>query len=549
MRRASLGAVADGHGGWPVHRGAVAGHRRRAAAPGRPIDGRGAARHRRREPAAGGARRVQILERGGNAVDAAIAANAVMGLMEPTGNGLGGDLFASYYNAKTGKLHGLNASGWAPAGLTPRLLAGAGPEGDADRRGIYSVTVPGRRRRLGGAARAGSGRLRFPTLLAPAIYYAEEGFPVAEVTAGGWAGDRRSAGDAGPARARPSSSNGQAPRAGEIFSNPDLAGTLRRIAEHGRDGFYRGPIGRCDRRDPRRRTGGTMTAGGPGGVPARMGGADQDHLPRLDRLRDSAAGPGHRGADDAQPHGAVSARRVRLPQPARPARDDRGEEARLRRHAALRRRSALREGAGGRHARQAARDAPRARLIDRGARPRCRTTPVRASPAISQAQGGDTIYLTVVDREGNIVSLIQSNYRASDRASCRRGPASCCTIAARCSRSSRAGRTRSRPASGRCTRSSRRSWRRTVCGSASASWAAGTRRRRTRSSSSNIVDYGMTIQQALEAGRFTKATFDGCDVQVEELVPEADAQRAHGARARRARRAAAHRARSATARR
>ena len=69
---------------------------------------------------------VQILERGGNAVDAAIAANAVMGLVEPQYNGIGGDLFAIYYEAKTGKLHGLNAGGWAPSGLTPELLKSKG---------------------------------------------------------------------------------------------------------------------------------------------------------------------------------------------------------------------------------------------------------------------------------------------------------------------------------------------------------------------------------------------------------------------------------------
>ena len=85
---------------------------------------------------------VQILERGGNAIDAAIAANATIGLMEPTGNGLGGDLFILYYEAKTGIVHGLNASGWAPTGLTPEFLAAKGLK-EMPQRGIYSVTVPG----------------------------------------------------------------------------------------------------------------------------------------------------------------------------------------------------------------------------------------------------------------------------------------------------------------------------------------------------------------------------------------------------------------------
>src|SRR3954454_1601513 len=85
---------------------------------------------------------VQILERGGNAIDAAIAANATIGLMEPTGNGLGGDLFIIYYDAKTGTVHGLNSSGWAPSGLTVELLAAKGIT-KMPQRGIYSVTVPG----------------------------------------------------------------------------------------------------------------------------------------------------------------------------------------------------------------------------------------------------------------------------------------------------------------------------------------------------------------------------------------------------------------------
>ena len=85
---------------------------------------------------------VQILERGGNAIDAAIAANATIGLMEPTGNGLGGDLFIIYYEAKSGTVYGLNSSGWAPTGLTPDHLAAKGIT-EMPQRGIYSVTVPG----------------------------------------------------------------------------------------------------------------------------------------------------------------------------------------------------------------------------------------------------------------------------------------------------------------------------------------------------------------------------------------------------------------------
>src|SRR6476660_435745 len=122
---------------------------------------------------------VQVLERGGNAVDAAIAANAVMGLVEPQSNGIGGDLFAIVYDARAGVLHGLNACGWAPSGLTPALLKSLGLT-QMPRGGIHSVTVPGA---VAGweALRARLGTRPMPELLAAAIRYAEEGFPVSDV--------------------------------------------------------------------------------------------------------------------------------------------------------------------------------------------------------------------------------------------------------------------------------------------------------------------------------------------------------------------------------
>src|SRR4029077_17017306 len=120
-----------------------------------------------------------ILAQGGNAVDAAVAANAAMGLVEPMANGIGGDLFAIVYEAKSGKLYGLNASGWAPAGLGIEFLQGKGftnmPES-----GIHSVTVPGC---VAGwqALLDRFGRKKMPDVLAPAIRLADEGFPVTEI--------------------------------------------------------------------------------------------------------------------------------------------------------------------------------------------------------------------------------------------------------------------------------------------------------------------------------------------------------------------------------
>ena len=141
---------------------------------------------------------VQILEHGGSAVDAAIAANATLGLMEPTGNGMGGDLFALVYDAKTKHLYGLNSSGWAATGMTPAAVRAKAPPHtltdleraervtDMPQRGALSVTVPGA---VAGwdALRTRFGRLSFAEILAPAIYYAEHGFPLSEITAGNWA--------------------------------------------------------------------------------------------------------------------------------------------------------------------------------------------------------------------------------------------------------------------------------------------------------------------------------------------------------------------------
>ncbi len=117
-------------------------------------------------------------------MDAAIAANAVLGVVEPNNNGIGGDLFAIVYEAKTGKLHGLNASGWSPTGLTAAFLEAKGHK-TMPQYGIYSATVPGA---VAGwdALRRKFGALDFSSSLAAAIYYAENGFPVTEIIASDW---------------------------------------------------------------------------------------------------------------------------------------------------------------------------------------------------------------------------------------------------------------------------------------------------------------------------------------------------------------------------
>jgi gamma-glutamyltranspeptidase/glutathione hydrolase len=181
----------------------------------------------------------QILARGGSAMDAAIAANAVLGVTEPMMNGIGGDLFLLYWDAKTGKLYGLNASGWAPRGLSIAYLKQKGTM-QMPQAGIDSVTVPGAVEGWS-QAHARFGRIPWKDLFTPAIYFAEHGYPVPELIHGFWE-DSAQALKQTPEAERVFLPGGKAPEVGEMFSNPDLGKTLRLIAEQGRDAFYRGEI-------------------------------------------------------------------------------------------------------------------------------------------------------------------------------------------------------------------------------------------------------------------------------------------------------------------
>jgi gamma-glutamyltranspeptidase/glutathione hydrolase len=182
---------------------------------------------------------LDILKQGGSAVDAAIAANAVLGLVEPTGNGVGGDLFAIVWDSETDKLYGLNASGRSPRSLELE---------EFERRGLSSipslgplpVSVPGA---VDGwfELHGRFGRLPMEQVLAPAVRYAREGYPVTEVIAYYWQGGAENLKDY-PGFAETFMPNGRAPRKGEVFQNPNLARTLEMIARDGGDAFYRGYI-------------------------------------------------------------------------------------------------------------------------------------------------------------------------------------------------------------------------------------------------------------------------------------------------------------------
>ena len=199
-----------------------------------------------------------ILARGGSAVDAAIASNAVLGLTEPMMTGLGGDLFVIYRDAKTKQLTGLNASGPAPRGLNPELLAGKGLK-TMPANGIHSVTVPGA---VSGWYQMHQrfGKLPWKDLFAPAIAYAEKGFPVAEGMNELWESPVLVRGlRTNPEAARVFLPGGQAPKTGEVFRNPDMARALRLLAEKGPDVFYKGEIAQAILKTSQH-LGGTMTA-------------------------------------------------------------------------------------------------------------------------------------------------------------------------------------------------------------------------------------------------------------------------------------------------
>jgi len=346
---------------------------------------------------------VQILERSGNAVDAAIAANAVMGLVEPQSNGIGGDLFAIVYEATSGALHGLNACGWAPAGLTPALLRGQGltvmPQG-----GIHTVTVPGA---VAGwdALRAKLGSLPLSDLLAPAIFYADEGFPVSDVIAAHWASLADKIG-AEPNAAMAYLPNGRAPRAGELFRNTELASSLRRIAIDGAAGFYEGPTADAILAISKEK-GGTMTAADlrelevewVDPISTTYRGWDVYELPpntqgiaALMMLNLMEQFPlGEYGFHSARAlHVMIEAKKLAYADMLQYVADTRFSPVPVpamldKTHA---KRRATRISAG-----DAARD-------------------VRPSTfaGLTTASGNDTIYLSVIDRHGNIVSLIQSIY-------------------------------------------------------------------------------------------------------------------------------------------
>jgi gamma-glutamyltranspeptidase/glutathione hydrolase len=339
----------------------------------------------------------QVLQRGGSAIDAAIAANAVLGVTEPMMNGIGGDLFLLYWDVKSEKLYGLNASGWAPRGLTIDSLKKKGltsmPEA-----GIDSVTVPGA---VDGWSQAHKkfGRMAWKDLFAPAIDYAEHGYAVPEIIHDYWAAGERTLKATTEAQ-RVFPPNGKVPQVGEMFSNPDLAKALRLIAENGRDAFYQGEIARAILKTSSELRG-TMQGGDleefssewvdPISIDYR--GWKIYELPpngqgmaSLEMLNIMAISPASKDSPSSttELHKKIEAMKLAYTDLYRYDGDPRFAKVPV---------TVL---LSDKYAKE------RAALVDPG---KANCAPVSGKPAKS-----DTTYLAVVDKDGNIASMIQSNY-------------------------------------------------------------------------------------------------------------------------------------------
>lgn len=456
---------------------------------------------------------VQILERGGNAIDAAVAAASTIALMEPTMNGMGGDLFAIVYLAETGEILGLNSSGWSPAAMNIEVLATQGIE-KMPRRGIYTVTVPGVV--AGWDALSGKlGKLPLSETLAPAIFYAENGFPVSEVTARGWENSQEMLASH-PNAKETFLINGRAPKAGEIFKNPDLAESLKRIAAEGRDGYYKGPtadaIVALSKEEGGKMAAADLAEFEPEWVtPIKTSyrgwnvyeiGPNTQGIAALMMLNSMERYPmaefGFHSADAL--HVMIEAKKLAYVDMLHYVGDPRFNTI------------PVPEMLDKSHA------AERAKLID-SAKAACVVAPSEFR-SVTDADGGDTIYLSAIDRDGNIVSLIESNYSGFGSGLVPKGtgfmlhnrgalftmePDQPNTL-----------EPRKRPLHTIIPAFMEKDDIRIGFGimggynqaQAHAQFVA------------NVVDYGMNIQQALEAGRFRHRGFDGCDVRMEAWIPE-----------------------------
>jgi gamma-glutamyltranspeptidase/glutathione hydrolase len=453
----------------------------------------------------------KVLEQGGNAIDAAIAANATLGVVEPAMNGMGGDLFAIIYEAKTGKLYGLNSSGWTPAALNLDVLKTRGIT-EASKLGVHRVTVPGA---VAGwqALHDKFGTLGLEKVLLSAIYYAENGYPVTELIREEWTGATKRLASQ-PGFKETYMPNGRAPETGEIFKNPVLAESLKLVVAKGRDGFYKGATAQ-KLLTFLKEQGNVMAAADlaefqPEWVdpisttyhgwkvyeipPNTQGIAALEMLNIMEKF--PLTEYGHNGTKAL--HVMIEAKKLAYSDMLKYVGDPRSSKV----PADWLKSKALGED--------------RAKIIDTS---HANCDPIPAELTDRTLQGNDTIYMSAIDKDGNIVSLIQSNYSGFGTGMVAPGTGFALhnrggLFTLKPNEPNTIG-PRKRPLHTIIPAFMEKDQTRIGFGimggwnqaQAHAQFVA------------NIVDYGMNIQGALEAARFTKGTFSGCDVQIESRVP------------------------------
>jgi gamma-glutamyltranspeptidase/glutathione hydrolase len=447
-----------------------------------------------------------VLEHGGSAIDAAIAANAVLGVMEPMANGMGGDLFAIYWEAKTGKLYGINASGWAPKALTIEHLKAKGATG-MPQEGIDSVTVPGV---VHGWSKLHErfGKLPWRELFQPAIFYAENGFPVAEVIHDYYWKSSRETLEGNPESRRVFLPGDKVPEAGQIFRNPDVARALRLVAEQGESAFYKGEIAKALLKTSAE-LGGTMTAEDLAEYssewvepisttyrdwtvyelpPNGDGMAALEMLNIMEQFKPAPGGP----HTSEELHTRIEAMKLAYADVRKYDGDPRFSKIPVEQLLS-------KEYA-----------AKRARLID-PQKANCDTAP-------GGLGSSDTTYFSVVDREGNIVSIIQSNYESFGSGVTVEGMGFALQ--------DRGGLFSLDPKSPNALAGRKRPFHTIIPGfmqhgdqHIGFGIMGGMNQPLAHAQFvSNVVDYNMNVQAAVEEARFTVTSKQGCSIRIESRV-------------------------------
>jgi gamma-glutamyltranspeptidase/glutathione hydrolase len=450
----------------------------------------------------------QILARGGSAADAAIAANAVLGVVEPMMNGIGGDLFAIYYESKSGKLTGINASGHAPRALSPDFIASRGILSMAEA-GIHAVTVPGA---VDGWSKMHGrfGKLAWSDLFESAIAYSEQGYPISEIVQELWAAPATIAKlEAVPESTRVFLPNGRPPEQGELFRNRDLSRAYELIARRGAEAYYKGPISSAIL-ETACAMGSLISAEDLASFSAEWvepisidyrgwrvyqlppNGQGIAALEMLNIMETLANSDGPLTASEL--HRRIEAMKLAYADAYRYNADQRVA------------RVPMAELISKQHARE------RARQID----------PRRANGNVVHAvvPNSDTVYLAVVDREGNIASWIQSIYAAFGSGITVGGMGFALQ--------NRGAGFSLDPNHPNVLAGGKRPYHTIIPGfmerddmHVGFGIMGGANQPLAHAQFvSNVVDYGMNLQQALETPRFFKGGPSGCDVSIEGRVPE-----------------------------